>query len=335
MIPPTPGKSAIVEIKVNGIEVLGIWDSASPYTMVGPEVMEVLFKQGVKVNPLNDVMYSAGGDPFPAQGWAHLKLEFPGKEFTHPVVFAPSLAGKCLLGADIMEAYGATVVFSKDVWYWDDIPHVRFPFIGSEKRGGQVNLIKSQNFFEHVDAASLSPEQKEVVVSLFEKYPEVMTEEPGRTDLVYHHIETGNAKPISLAPYRMSPLKLEALDEILNDMLRRGQIVPGNGPWAAPAFLRPKADSSWRLCINYQRLNEVTVKDKYPLPRIDELIDWSTQVYHNFGLARRVLAGALKPRFTGEGCLHMHVWVVYPFFPTFGQSSDVGFASRGRCGLHR
>jgi transposase InsO family protein len=220
-----------------------------------------LVQDGYVVNPLNEAIKSAGGDSFPTLGWVNVRMKLPGKEFVHPVVIAESLAQSCLLGSDIMD------------WYWLDSPCLHFLFHKPQKGVPSVNLILGQTVMERVQSACLDESQKEKMMETFEKFPEVLCEEPGRTSMLEHHIETGSHAPVSSPPYRMSPLKLEALDKVLEDMLRRGQIVPTQGPWASPAFLRPKSDGGWRLCINYQKLNDITIRDKYPLPRMDELID--------------------------------------------------------------
>jgi hypothetical protein len=80
-------------------------------------------------------------------------------------------------------------------------------------------------------------------------------------------------RPISKAPYWMAPLELRELKEQLQELLDRGFIRPSESPWGAPVLFVKKKDGSMRLCIDYRELNKVTVKNKYPLPRIDDLFD--------------------------------------------------------------
>ncbi|RDX95970.1 hypothetical protein CR513_21428, partial [Mucuna pruriens] len=79
--------------------------------------------------------------------------------------------------------------------------------------------------------------------------------------------------PISAAPYRMSPLELAELKKQLEDLLEKKFVRPSVSPWGAPVLLVKKKDGSMRLCIDYRQLNKVTIKNKYPLPRIDDLMD--------------------------------------------------------------
>ncbi|GJT94158.1 putative reverse transcriptase domain-containing protein [Tanacetum coccineum] len=81
------------------------------------------------------------------------------------------------------------------------------------------------------------------------------------------------AQPISKAPYRMAPVELKELKDQLQELLERGFIRPSVSPWGAPVLFVKKKDGSMRLCIDYRELNRITVRNKYPLPRIDDLFD--------------------------------------------------------------
>ena len=79
--------------------------------------------------------------------------------------------------------------------------------------------------------------------------------------------------PISNAPYRMTPIELKELKVQLQELLDKGFIKPNVSPWGAPVLFVKKNGGFMRLCIDYRELNKVTVMNKYPLPRIDDLFD--------------------------------------------------------------
>ena len=93
-----------------------------------------------------------------------------------------------------------------------------------------------------------------------------------RSDPFTIELEPGTT-PISKAPYRMAPAEMAELKKQLEELLDKGFIRPSSSPWGAPVLFVKKKDGSFRLCIDYRGLNKVTVKNKYPLPRIDELMD--------------------------------------------------------------
>ena len=80
-------------------------------------------------------------------------------------------------------------------------------------------------------------------------------------------------RPISKAPYRMAPAEMKELKEQLEELLELGFVRPSVSPWGAPVLFVKKKDESMRLCIDYRELNRVTIKNRYPLPRIDDLFD--------------------------------------------------------------
>lgn len=94
------------------------------------------------------------------------------------------------------------------------------------------------------------------------------------TDIVQHDIDTGDALPIRLQPRRLPFAKQAAAAEKLDEMRTAGVIEPSASLWSSPVVLVKKKDDSWRFCVDYRRLNEVTRKDSYPLPCIDEALDY-------------------------------------------------------------
>ena len=79
--------------------------------------------------------------------------------------------------------------------------------------------------------------------------------------------------PISVAPFRMAPVGLKELNLQLQELQGKGFIRPSTSPWGAPVLFVKKKDGTLRLCVDYRKLNRVTVKNKYPLPRIEDLFD--------------------------------------------------------------
>jgi hypothetical protein len=109
------------------------------------------------------------------------------------------------------------------------------------------------------------------------EYPDVFPDElpdmpPNRDVEFVIELQPGTA-PISKRPYRMPPKELAELKNQLQELLDKGYIRPSYSPWGCPALFVKKKDGSLRLCLDYRPLNEVTIKNKYPLPRIDVLFD--------------------------------------------------------------
>ena len=86
-------------------------------------------------------------------------------------------------------------------------------------------------------------------------------------------IHTGGVAPVRQPVRRVPPHRREAVRKLLNEMLERGVVEPSASPWASPIVLVRKKDGSTRFCVDYRKLNDVTRKDAYPLPRIDATLD--------------------------------------------------------------
>eukprot|EP00833_Pecoramyces_ruminatium_P000407 jgi/Orpsp1_1/1174439/evm.model.c7180000050100.1 len=87
-----------------------------------------------------------------------------------------------------------------------------------------------------------------------------------------HSIITTTEKPIKLKPYKLSKEHSDILKEEIISLLNKGLIIPSHSPWSFPVLLVRKKNGKWRLCIDYRKLNEITIKDSYSLPFIDELV---------------------------------------------------------------
>ena len=95
----------------------------------------------------------------------------------------------------------------------------------------------------------------------------------GRTNHIQHTIETVGASPICQRSRRIAPAQREETTKMLQDMLNKQIIQPSTSPWASPIVLVRKKDGTLRFCVDYRKLNSLTQKDAYPLPRIDDALD--------------------------------------------------------------
>ncbi|XP_061357491.1 uncharacterized protein LOC133301814 [Gastrolobium bilobum] len=86
------------------------------------------------------------------------------------------------------------------------------------------------------------------------------------------HLEPG-CKPVNVRPYRYGHHQKEEIEQQVSDLLASGFIKPSNSPYSSPILLVRKQDQSWRMCVDYQALNKITIRDRFPMPTIDELMD--------------------------------------------------------------
>jgi hypothetical protein len=114
-------------------------------------------------------------------------------------------------------------------------------------------------------------------VPVVNEFPDVFPEElpgmPSDRDIEFVIELKPGTTPIYKTPFKMTTLKLAELKEHTKELLEKGFIHPSSSPWGAPVIFVLKKDGTQRLCMDYRALNEVTVKNKYSLPRIDDMFD--------------------------------------------------------------
>jgi len=114
-------------------------------------------------------------------------------------------------------------------------------------------------------------------VPIVRDFPDVFPEDlpglPPSRQLDFRIDLVPNAVPVAKAPYRLAPTEMQELSTQLQELQDKGFIRPSHSPWGAPILFVKKKDGSFRMCIDYRELNKLTVKNRYPLPRIDDLFD--------------------------------------------------------------
>ncbi|KAJ9564648.1 hypothetical protein OSB04_000614 [Centaurea solstitialis] len=148
------------------------------------------------------------------------------------------------------------------------------------------SVAKAQKYFQRGGSGFLAyvmadqTEERKLTVAevpVVSEYPDVFPEDlPGLPP--DRQVEFGidlvpGAAPIARAPYRLAPPELQELSDQLQELSGKGFIRPSSSPWGAPILFVKKKDGSHRMCIDYRGLNKVTIKNRYPLPRIDDLFD--------------------------------------------------------------
>ncbi|GJS95227.1 putative reverse transcriptase domain-containing protein [Tanacetum coccineum] len=126
-------------------------------------------------------------------------------------------------------------------------------------------------------AEDKSKEKQLEEVPIVQDFPEVFPEDlpsiPPTRQVEFQIDLIPGAAPVARAPYRLAPSEMKELSDQLKELSDKGFIRPSSSPWGAPVLFVKKKDGSFRMCIDYRELNKLTVKNRYPLPRIDDLFD--------------------------------------------------------------
>nr|GEV64592.1 putative reverse transcriptase domain-containing protein [Tanacetum cinerariifolium] len=220
-------------------------------------------------------------------------LNFMNHPFNIHLMHVPLGSFDVIIGMDWLTRYHGVIICDEKI--------VRIPFgrkmlifqgnRGNQREESRLNIIsctKAQEyllkgcdvFLAHIttkEAKDKSEGKQLEDVLIVRDFPAVFPEDlPGipPTRQVEFQIDlVPGAAPVARAPYRLTPLKMKELAKQLQELSDKGFIRPSSSPWGAPVLFVKKKDGSFRMCIDYRELNKLTVKNRYPLPRIDDLLD--------------------------------------------------------------
>lgn len=126
--------------------------------------------------------------------------------------------------------------------------------------------------YEHPLDPGLTPEQALTVRLILNKHRRLFSKKKGMTHLTEHHIETGDAKPVSTVPSRCNRHDRKLISDLVLEMIKDDIVEPSNSSWSSRVVLAPKPNGGIRFCIDYRAVNSVSVRDVYPLKNMDDLI---------------------------------------------------------------
>ncbi|KAL0539828.1 hypothetical protein IC582_024049 [Cucumis melo] len=273
-------------LPVLGHYALVLFDSGSSHSFISSAF--VLYAR-LEVEPLHHVLsvFTPSGECMLSKEKVKAcQIEIAGHVIEVTLLVLDMLDFDVILGMDWLAANHASIDCSRKEVAFNLPSMTSFKFKGEGSRSlpQVISAIRASKLLSQGTWGILASvvDTREVDVSLSSEpvvrdYPDVFPEElpglpPHREVEFAIELEPGTV-PISRAPYRMAPAELKELKVQLQELLDKGFIRPSVSPWGALVLFVKKKDGSMRLCIDYRELNKVTVKNRYPLPRIDNLFD--------------------------------------------------------------
>ncbi|KAL0556381.1 hypothetical protein IC582_004894 [Cucumis melo] len=273
-------------LPVLGHYALVLFDSGSSHSFISSAFVS---HARLEVEPLHHVLSvstPSGECMLSKEKVKACQIEIVGHVIEVTLIVLDMLDFDVILGMDWLAANHASIDCSRKEVTFNPPSMASFKFKGggSKSLPQVISAIRASKLLSQGTWGILASvvDTRETDVSLSSEpvvrdYPDVFPEElpglpPHREVEFAIELEPGTV-PISRAPYRMAPAELKELKVQLQELLDKGFIRPSVSPWGAPVLFVKKKDGSMRLCIDYRELNKVTVKNRYPLPRIDDLFD--------------------------------------------------------------
>ncbi|GJY55192.1 putative reverse transcriptase domain-containing protein [Tanacetum coccineum] len=190
-----------------------------------------------------------------------------------------------VIGMDWLSKYHARIIYDEKV--------VHIPIDGetliiqgerSKTRLNLISCIKTERYISRgcqvfvVQVMEKKSDEKRledipVVREFLEVFPEDLPGLPPIRQIEFQIHLIPRVTPVAQVPYRLAPSEMQELFDQLQELAYRGFIRPSTSPWGAPVLLVKKKYGSFRMCIDYRELNKLTIKNRYPLPKIDDLFD--------------------------------------------------------------
>lgn len=215
-----------------------------------------------------------------------LTLTIQGYSVTADYYILPVAACQLVLGVQWLETLGPIKMDYKQLTMNFKVEGTSQTFQGLRRTSIEALSDKESNglqgtglFFQIIPSTTSSSQPKSYpseIGQLLAKFSHVFespTSLPPRRSHDHQIPLQPSAGPVSVRPYRYPYYQKTEIEKMVKELLQSGLIRPSNSPFSSPVLLVKKADGAWRFCVDYRALNDITVKDKYPIPIIDELLD--------------------------------------------------------------
>ncbi|KAI3510702.1 hypothetical protein L1887_17835 [Cichorium endivia] len=271
---------------INHLYATILFDSGSDMSYVSLKFKNLLNHKAIKLNEPYMVEMANGQTDYTYEKLIDCNLTLNDHVFR--VDLMPMTIGSfdVIIGMDWMSLHHAELIcYEKAIRL--PLPNNETLIIYGDKPGKNLQLIsciKAQKYLRKKYCAFLahvvdkSKEDKKIddipeVCDFPEVFPEDLPGLPPPRQVEFRIDLVPGASPVAKSPYRLAPSEMQELSGQLQELLDKGFIRPSFSPWGAPVLFVKKKDGSFRMCIDYRELNKITIKNRYPLPRIDDLFD--------------------------------------------------------------
>lgn len=264
----------LLPIIIDEFNGAGFADSGAQVSIAGVKLCNILKDLGYTFEKMvTNLSYADGKRHHVTVLRTKVVINIENREIPLTLTVLPYLTqNHTLLGCDCLQKAGIVLDIPHSQWFFCDEPKNRFVFVNELLKESNVEILKINTLsLRSEEGNNLSSEQRYLVNQLIIDHADIFKLDVEPTSLVEHHIDTGAHSAISIHPYPLGFHKKEFLRQELDKLLSQGITEECESPWASPIVLVPKKDT-YRLSVDYRRVNSITVPGTYPMPRLDELL---------------------------------------------------------------
>ncbi|CAA0837041.1 Unknown protein, partial [Striga hermonthica] len=274
-------------VVLNDIPVFALFDTGATHTFISRRCLDAIGVRAVTAVDHLEVSLASGRKIVTSAKATDLSLSIGGRILTVDAFVLEMKDFDLILGMDWLSFYHADIrCHDREITLY--LPEDEsITFFGSKNRSlpQVVSMAKATKLLRRGNCQGYlvslvedsqkarTPHDVLIVREFVDVFPDELPGGPPNRQVEFSIDLIPGAGPVSKAPYRMAPKELQELKTQIQELLRLGFIRPSVSPWGAPVLFVKKKDGSMRMCIDYRDLNRLTIKNKYPLPRIDDLFD--------------------------------------------------------------
>nr|AAV31274.1 putative polyprotein [Oryza sativa Japonica Group]AAV31378.1 putative polyprotein [Oryza sativa Japonica Group] len=245
---------------VNSVPATVLFDSGATHSFLS---MSFAGNHGMEVEDLRRplMVSTPSNQALSLQRSPSVRIEIQGVPFLANLILLESKDLDVILGMDWLARHKGVI----------DCANRKVTLISNDGRVVTVHALSSESLRSRLNQITLEE------IPIVREYPDVFPDDlpgmPPKRDIEFRIDLVPGTTPIHKRPYRMAANELAEVKRQVDDLLQKGYIRPSSSPWGAPVIFVEKKDHTQRMCVDYRALNDVTIKNKYPLPRIDDLFD--------------------------------------------------------------
>jgi hypothetical protein len=312
-----------VEGKINNQTIAILIDSGASHSYLDPKMVERFHFPRSKLGTSWLVQLATGAKRKINEMVKACPMDMNGLSTREDLNIIPLGSYDCLIGMDWLDQHHVVLdCYNKEFTCLDEKGNLRtvqgIPRAVTVREISALQLKKSYRKGCQIFAAHMEETPKDKMPNIedyavLKEFEDVFKEIPGfppKRDIDFSINLMPGAAPVSKTPYRMSTPELKELQMQLEELLKKGYICPSVSPWGAPVLFVKKKDGTLRLCIDFRQLNKVTVKNKYPFPRIDDLFDQlkDAKIFSKIDLRSGYHQVRIREEDINKTCLQNKVW---------------------------